>query len=317
VTALTPERLDGVMRPKAEAAWHLHELTRDLDLSAFVVFSSLSGVLGGAGQGNYAAANAFLDALAEYRSSQGLAGTSLAWGLWETGGMAEELTEADLRRMERMGLKPLSAADGLALFDAGLRHDRPALVAARLVQTRATARTAPPRAGAGNGLAERLAAMEPAERRSALSDLVRGQAATVLGFTGASAIEPQRQFQDLGFDSLTAIEFRNRLSAVTGLRLPVTLVFDYPTSIELIEYLMDHFDGTEDEEAQILRLFAEIDKIESTMAGLAEESVARDRLVARLKGLLTGLNDSGTADQFEAATDDEMFAFIDNELEVS
>ncbi|MEU4541432.1 type I polyketide synthase, partial [Streptosporangium sp. NPDC023825] len=317
VTALTPERLDRVMRPKADAAWHLHELTRHLDLSAFVLFSSLSGVLGGAGQSNYAAANAFLDALAEHRRSQGLAGTSLAWGLWESGGMAEELTEADLRRMERMGLKPLSAADGLALFDAGLNHDLPALVAARFVQARTTARTAMPRAGALHGLTERLAAMEPAERQVALSDLVRGQAAMVLGFADPSAIEPQRQFQDLGFDSLTAVEFRNRLSAVTGLRLPATLVFDYPTSIELIEYLVDHFDGAEDEEAQTLRLFAEIDKIESTVTGLAEESVARNRLVSRLKELLTGLNGLGAADHFETATDDEMFAFIDNELEVS
>ncbi|MEU4411443.1 type I polyketide synthase, partial [Streptosporangium sp. NPDC023963] len=317
ITALTPERLDRVMRPKADAAWHLHELTRHLDLSAFVLFSSLSGVLGGAGQSNYAAANAFLDALAEHRRSQGMAGTSLAWGLWESGGMAEELTEADLRRMERMGLKPLSAADGLALFDAGLNHDLPALVAARFVQARTTARTAMPRAGALHGLTERLAAMEPAERQAALSDLVRGQAAMVLGFADPSAIEPQRQFQDLGFDSLTAVEFRNRLSAVTGLRLPATLVFDYPTSIELIEYLVDHFDGAEDEEAQTLRLFAEIDKIESTVTGLAEESVARNRLVSRLKDLLTGLNGLGAADHFETATDDEMFAFIDNELEVS
>uniref|UniRef100_UPI003F7A8877 type I polyketide synthase n=1 Tax=Streptosporangium sp. OZ121 TaxID=3444183 RepID=UPI003F7A8877 len=317
ITALTPERLERVMRPKAGAAWHLHELTRHLDLSAFVLFSSLSGVLGGAGQSNYAAANAFLDALAEHRRSQGLAGTSLAWGLWESGGMADDLTEADIRRMERMGLKPLPVADGLALFDAGLNHDLPALVAARFVQARTTARTAMPRAGALHGLTERLAAMEPAERQAALSDLVRGQAAMVLGFADASAIEPQRQFQDLGFDSLTAVEFRNRLSAVTGLRLPATLVFDYPTSIELIEYLVDHFDGAEDEEAQILRLFAEIEKIENTVTGLAEESVARNRLVARLKDFLTGLNGFGAADQFETATDDEMFAFIDNELEVS
>ncbi|NUT42050.1 MAG: SDR family NAD(P)-dependent oxidoreductase, partial [Thermoactinospora sp.] len=317
ITALTPERLEAVLRPKAEAAWHLHELTRDLDLSAFVVFSSLSGVLGGAGQGNYAAANAFLDALAQQRRAQGLAGTSLAWGLWEAGGMAGDLTEADLRRMERMGLKPLTVADGLALFDAGLRHELPALVAARFVQARAASRTGTARAGALDGLAERLAEMTAAERQAALSDLVRGQAATVLGFSDASAIEPQRQFQSLGFDSLTAVEFRNRLAAVTGLRLPATLVFDYPTSIELIEYLMSHFDGAHDEEAQILRLFAEIDKIESTVAGLDEESTARNRLVARLKDLLTGLNGPGTAEHFEMATDDEMFAFIDNELEVS
>ncbi|MGP3965807.1 SDR family NAD(P)-dependent oxidoreductase, partial [Nonomuraea sp. 3N208] len=318
IPSLTPERLDTVMGPKADAAWHLHELTQELDLSAFVLFSSLAGVLGGPGQGNYSAANAYLDALAEYRRARGLPGVSLAWGLWDAGGMTQELTEADLRRMERMGLKPLSVAEGLSLFDAGLRADRAALVAARFVQAR---NNAPRRAAAVDGLADRLAAMEPAERESALSDLVRGQVATVLGFADASAIDPQRRFQDLGFDSLTAVEFRNRLSTVTGLRLPATLVFDYPTSAELIEYLMGHFDGAEDEEAGILRLFAELDTIETSMARMTEDSTVRDRLVARLKEVLSGLNGSGgeagIADQIEAASDDEMFAFIDNELEVS
>ncbi|MEU4541679.1 type I polyketide synthase, partial [Streptosporangium sp. NPDC023825] len=237
ITALTSERLDGVMRPKADAAWHLHELTRELDLSAFVLFSSVAGALGGPGQGNYAAANAFLDALAEYRRSQGLAGTSLAWGLWAIGGMAEELTEADVRRMERMGLKPLSAADGLALFDAALRHDRPALVAARFAQGGNPARAALPRAGTLNGLAGRLAAMEPAERRSFLSDLVCQEVATVLGHASKEAVQPDRAFQDLGFDSLTAVEFRNRLGTVTGLRLPATLIFDYPTAQAVADYV--------------------------------------------------------------------------------
>ncbi|WP_449066618.1 beta-ketoacyl synthase N-terminal-like domain-containing protein, partial [Planomonospora algeriensis] len=184
-----------------------------------------------------------MDALAEYRSSQGLAGTSLAWGLWAIGGMAEELTEADVRRMERMGLKPLSAADGLALFDAALRYDHPALVAARFVQTRSATRTAPPRAGGGNGLAERLAAMESAERRSLLSDLVRQEVATVLGHSSKEAVQPDRAFQDLGFDSLTAVEFRNRLSGVTGMRLPATLIFDYPTAQAVADYVEAELTG--------------------------------------------------------------------------
>jgi acyl carrier protein len=321
VTSLTSERLDVVLRPKADAAWHLHELTRDLKLSAFVLFSSLAGVLGSPGQGNYAAANAFLDALAHQRRAHGLPAISLAWGLWETGGMTAGMAEADLRRLERAGLRPLPVADGLAMFDAGLRSELPVLVPARFVQARSGTRTPLRRAGTPGGLAERLAGMEPADRRSALADLVLRQAAAVLGFADGSAIDPQRQFQDLGFDSLTAVEFRNRLAAVTGLRLPATLIFDYPTSQELVEHLTGHFDGAKDEEAGILRLFAELDRIENSMALLTEESTARGRLVARLKEVLSGLSDSGgesgVADQIEAATDDEMFAFIDNELEVS
>ncbi|WP_327585127.1 SDR family NAD(P)-dependent oxidoreductase [Nonomuraea sp. NBC_00507] len=321
ITSLTPERLDRVLRPKAEGARHLHELTRDLNLTAFVLFSSMAGVLGGAGQGNYAAANASLDALAQLRAADGLAATSLAWGLWEEGGMTGELTEADLRRLARMGVAPLSKADGLALFDTAVASGQALLVPARFVQTRTSARTPVRRAGTAEGLAERLAALDPAERESALSDLVRGQVATILGFAGGSAIEPRRQFQDLGFDSLTAVEFRNQLSKSTGLRLPATVIFDYPTPAELTEHLMGHFDGAQDEEAGILRLFAELDNIENSTAKLAEESTARGRIVARLKEVLAGLNDpavqNGVADQLEAATDDEMFAFIDNEFEIS
>ncbi|WP_239118125.1 phosphopantetheine-binding protein, partial [Sphaerisporangium melleum] len=224
-----------------------------------------------------------------------------------------------------LGLRPLTVTEGLAAFDAGVRSERPTLVAARFVQTRAvTGRASLRRTGASSGLAERLAGLEPAGRLSLLSDLVRGEAAAVLGFPDASAIDPQRPFQDLGFDSLTAVEFRNRLGTATGLRLPATLVFDYPTSLELVEHLVTHFDGTggEDEEAGVLRLFGELDRIETAVAGLDDDSTARNRLVARLKEVLAGLapsgaEASGVAGQIDAATDDEMFAFIDNELELS
>ncbi|MEV4583194.1 SDR family NAD(P)-dependent oxidoreductase, partial [Nonomuraea jabiensis] len=249
IASLTPERVDAVLRPKADAAWHLHELTRDLDLTAFVLFSSVAGVLGSAGQGNYGAANAYLDALAHNRRAQGLPATSLAWGVWDTDGMAGELKEADLRRMERAGVRPLSIDDGLALFDTAVSSGQALLIPARFVQTRTNGRTPVRRAGGANGLAQRLAALDPAERRAMLTDLVRGSAATVLGFADGSAIDRQRQFQDLGFDSLTAVEFRNQLNAATGLRLPATLIFDYPTAEAVAEFLASELVGGQTSQA--------------------------------------------------------------------
>ncbi|WP_220448324.1 type I polyketide synthase, partial [Nonomuraea diastatica] len=243
IASLTPERLDAVLRPKADAARHLHELTQHLNLKAFVLFSSLAGVLGSAGQANYAAANTYLDALAHHRRVHGLPATSLAWGLWATGGMAGELDESDLRRMERAGVKPLSIDDGLALFDTAVSSGKAALIPARFVQARTGSRSAVRRAGSSAGLAQRLAALSPAERLTTLSDLVRGTAATVLGFADGSAIDRQRQFQELGFDSLTAVEFRNQLTAATGLPLPATLIFDYPTAETVAEFLADELFG--------------------------------------------------------------------------
>ncbi|WP_246090928.1 type I polyketide synthase [Nonomuraea deserti] len=237
IAAQTADRLDAVLAPKADAARHLHELTRHRNLRAFVLFSSLAGVLGSAGQANYAAANAYLDALAHHRGAQGLPATSLAWGLWTTSGMAGELTAADLRRMERAGVKPLSTEEGLALFDLGVRSGRPVLVPAKF--TKARNRTRPRRTRPGQGLAERLATMEPDRIEATLSEVVRGKVAAVLGFADESAIEPQRQFQELGFDSLTAVELRNQLNTATGLQLPATLIFDYPTPHDLTRFVLE------------------------------------------------------------------------------
>ncbi|MFE2521791.1 SDR family NAD(P)-dependent oxidoreductase [Streptomyces mirabilis] len=263
IAALTPERLDTVMRPKADAAWHLHELTRDLDLDHFVLFSSAAATFGVAGQGNYVAANAFLDALAVERRASGLPGTSLAWGLWaDTSALTGQLTEAARSRMSRVGA--LSAAEGLALFDASVARDEAVLVPVRmdLADLRAKAarsgdvpalwRTlsgAPVRRGAASGspgadsLRRQLAALPPADADEMLLDLVRAQVAAVLGHTSGDAVEPGRAFNDLGFDSLTAVQLRNRLGTATGLRLPATLVFDYPNPIALAAYLSDKLSG--------------------------------------------------------------------------
>ncbi|NEA64070.1 type I polyketide synthase [Streptomyces sp. SID12488] len=260
VGRLTPERVDAVLRPKVDAAWHLHELTRDMDLAAFVLFSSASGTLGTRGQANYAAANVFLDALAEQRRAQGLPGVSVAWGLWgRASGMTGHLDAADLARLRRVGVGALTDAEGLDLFDAALSADRATVVAMRLdvgaVRASGTVHPllrqlvgAPARravaagpAGAvpgGQSLRDRLAALPAAERGRTLLDLVRDQAALVLGHETSAAIGLDQAFKELGFDSLTAVELRNRLNTATGLRLPATLIFDHPTAAALGEHLL-------------------------------------------------------------------------------
>ncbi|MGW1402888.1 SDR family NAD(P)-dependent oxidoreductase, partial [Streptomyces sp. NPDC002405] len=265
IGSLTPERLDTVLRPKADAAWHLHELTRDLDLDAFVLFSSVAATLGSPGQGNYAAGNAFLDALAAHRQALGLPATSLAWGPWtQSVGMTGTLSDIDVERIARSGMPPLTVEQGVALFDAALATGGPALLPVRLdlavLRTqgeiapllRGLIRTTVRRAAAqvsvtADSLTQRLAGLDAAARRETLLGLVRTQIAQVLGHADADQVEAARQFQDLGFDSLTAVELRNGLNAATGLRLPATMVFDYPTPNALADHLSDELLGAGDE----------------------------------------------------------------------
>ncbi|MER5936568.1 type I polyketide synthase [Streptomyces sp. NPDC001928] len=263
VGALTADRLDSVLRPKADAAWHLHELAPDV--GTFALFSSAAGTLGGAGQANYAAANAFLDALAAHRHTLGLPALSLAWGPWDVAGsaMTGDLTDIDRARLARSGFPFLTPEDGLALLDAApatghstvlpiridlaalrARDDVPALLSglARRSTTEQTTLTRAVASGATQtaGLAERLAPLDPADRRGALLDLVREEVAAVLGHQDAQRVEPSRAFRDLGFDSLTAVELRNALGTSTGLRLPATLIFDHPTPRALAEHLLSN-----------------------------------------------------------------------------
>ncbi|MFD0312575.1 SDR family NAD(P)-dependent oxidoreductase, partial [Streptomyces sp. NPDC127119] len=261
VEALTPERLDAVLRPKVDAAWHLHDLTRDMDLAHFVLFSSVSGLLGTAGQANYAAGNAFLDALAAHRRGLGLPAVSLAWGLWGgTHGMGGTLADADLARWSRTGIKPLEPARGLALFDAALTDA--ALPGARALRApveldlpAVRALTDPPallrglggtprrRAAASTGRAVgtdwagETARLPEDRRREVVRDLVRDTVAAVLGHADVTALDPRRAFKELGFDSLAGVELRNRLNRTTGLRLPTTAVFDHPSTQALADYL--------------------------------------------------------------------------------
>ncbi|MEU1844078.1 type I polyketide synthase [Micromonospora sediminicola] len=253
VAGLDDDALERVMRPKVDAAWALHRATADRDLTAFVLFSSIAATLGSPGQGNYAAANAFLDALATHRRAHGLPATSIGWGMWATtSAMTAHLDRDDARRLRRLGMTPLTATEGAALLDAAARRALPAVAAARLRLTgdagrypailrglaRAGARrTAQDTAAGEAGWAERLAALAPDEARERLVDLVRAQAAAALGHPSAHAVPETRAFKELGFDSLTSVELRNRLAAATGLRLPATLVFDHPTPARVADHL--------------------------------------------------------------------------------
>ncbi|MDT5039238.1 MAG: hypothetical protein QOE51_223, partial [Actinoplanes sp.] len=260
VTSLTPQRLATVWRPKADAARHLHELTQETDLAEFVLFSSAAGVLGNAGQGNYAAANSYLDALAVARRGQGLPARSLAWGLW--GERSAIVTEDAFDRTVRRGVRPMAPADALALMDAALRRDEAVLLPLdvdpvvlrdtdplphlwrALVRTKAHRRTAQP-------ARRSLADVAPAERVATLTELVVAEAAKVLGSDDTDRIELDRPFRDLGFDSLSAVELRNRLSAATGVRLPATAVFSYPTPRALVDKLLGDLFPTAPDESTV------------------------------------------------------------------
>uniref|UniRef100_A0A8H2PHT5 KR domain-containing protein n=1 Tax=Mycolicibacterium mucogenicum DSM 44124 TaxID=1226753 RepID=A0A8H2PHT5_MYCMU len=269
IASLTPDRLDAVLRAKVDAVWNLHEATRHLNLAMFVLCSSIAATVGAPGQGNYAAANAFLDGFAAHRRALGLPGTSLVWGLWEqSGGMTAHLSDRDLARISSSGLAPMTPAQALRLFDDALTHQQPVMVAARLdraaLNTKARNGTLPalfsglvrsPRrrlandAGDANGsksaLTQRLNGLPRDEQRALLTDMVCAQAAAVLGHPTPDDLDREATFEDLGFDSLTAVELRNRLKTVTGLALPPTLIFDHPSPSALATHLAGSLTDTD------------------------------------------------------------------------
>ncbi|MGY5138227.1 SDR family NAD(P)-dependent oxidoreductase, partial [Streptomyces nigrescens] len=341
IGSLTPDRLDAVLSPKVDAAVNLHELTEGHELSAFVLFSSAAGVLGAPGQANYAAANSFLDALAGYRRSLGLPAVSLAWGRWaDTSEMTGGLDEADLRRMSSGGIDALTSAEGLALFDTATASAESLLIPVRLntpaLHARAAEGMLPPvmrdlvrarvrRSGAGGkamaeDLGRRLAGLTDVEQQQLVLTVVRTQVAAVLGYAGPEEVPGGRPFSELGFDSLTAVELRNILTTVTGLRLPATLVFDYPTSEVLAEKLRTELLGEREEQSGLLSVFAGLDRLELSLPEIATDEVARDRLAVRLQSILAGLggaqdDGAGTvAATLDAASDDEVFDFIEREF---
>ena len=333
IGSLTPDRVDAVMRPKADAGWHLHQLTADADLEAFILFSSAAAVFGGSGQGNYAAANGFLDGLASYRRAAGLPATSMAWGLWAAAsGISGHLTETDRARIARGGMGALGAEEGLALFDVAQAADNTVLVLMRLNQAadpgqmpgllrslvhphaRRAADAGP--AGAGSArLKERLAGASEADQGSIILELVKAHVAAVLGYGSPRLIEAGQEFHEFGFDSLTAIELRNQLNSATGLRLSATLVFDYPTPVILAGHLRQEImrDGV----ALSTMALEEMSKLEQVIRGGAADDGARADLTIRVRALLSLLEgDRHTAaeDDIETATAENIFALLDQEL---
>ncbi|MGW1433544.1 SDR family NAD(P)-dependent oxidoreductase [Streptomyces sp. NPDC002431] len=348
---LTPDRLDGVLRPKVHGAWHLHELTKGLDLAAFVLFSSAAGTLGSPGQANYAAANTFLDALAQHRRDRQLPATAIAWGQWgQASGMTGHLRTEDLARISRSGFTSMTSERGLELFDAALAADRPVTLAAELDRAalrshpvppalfrgliRTTARRTASGASGARTLAQRLAATPEAERQPMVVEWVRGEVATILGHSSAAMVDADLAFKELGFDSLMSVELRNRLNALSGLRLPATLVFDYPTPTALAAHLLAGIAPAPTTPA--VSVLAELDALEASLASLpaltdapagvvsgADGPDVRAQVVQRLQALTAALTvghggshseADGVADQIESASAAEILDFIDNEL---
>ncbi|ADJ42439.1 rifamycin polyketide synthase [Amycolatopsis mediterranei S699] len=334
--ALTRERLAKVFAPKVDAANHLDELTRDLDLDAFIVYSSASSIFMGAGSGGYAAANAYLDGLMAARRAAGLPGLSLAWGPWEQlTGMADTIDDLTLARMSRRegrgGVRALGSADGMELFDAALAAGQALLVPIELdlrevradaagggtvphllrglVRAgRQAARTAATEDG---GLERRLAGLTVAEQEALLLDLVRGQVAVVLGHADSSGVRADAAFKDAGFDSLTSVELRNRLRETTGLKLPATLVFDHPNPLALARHLRAEL--AVDEASPADAVLAGLAGLEAAIA--AAGAPDGDRITARLRELLKAAEAAearpGTSGDLDTASDEELFALVD------
>jgi len=302
LASLTPEKLDVVLRAKVDAAWNLHELTRELDLSAFVLFSSMAGLVGSSGQANYAAANSFLDALAIHRRARGLPGISLGWGLWDqSSAMTRELGTVNYARFARDGVQAMSSEEALHLFDTALIVDDPFVLPAhidlaalraifdegRLPPMFVDLINTPARRNVGDSviaaksksaLLQRLDGLPDDEQHALLLELVRSSIATVLGTASPEAIDPDQAFQELGFDSLTAVEMRNRLKTATGLALSPTLIFDYPNAAALAGYIHGELVGSAADtapaeapgEAEILRAVGSIPVKRLRQAGVLE-----------------------------------------------
>ncbi len=346
ISSLTADRVDAVLRAKVDGAWNLHELTQEMDLSAFVVFSSLAGIVGSPGQGNYAAANSFLDALAACRGAQGLPGLSLAWGLWEqASAMTAHLDARDKSRMGRSGLAALSSEQALDLLDTAMLGEEAVVVATRLDRNALSGNAVelPPLLRdlaarptrrvvadtdvimASTGLRARLEGMTAEQRQRELVDLVCDNAATVLGHSAAD-VDGEKPFQDLGFDSLSAVELRNRLKAATGLTLSPTAIFDHPTPSALAEHIDSELasspaSSTNSQPDPMARFNDVARELQALLDRPGWKPEDRARLSARLEAMLTSVAepletacaDDSFDDDISTATESQLFALLEED----
>ncbi|MEV5839851.1 SDR family NAD(P)-dependent oxidoreductase [Nocardia sp. NPDC052112] len=328
--SMTAEQVATVFGPKVFAAHHLHEATKDLDLAAFVLYSSIAGVLGGPGQANYAAANAYLDALARHRHHVGLPATALVWGAWRSAsGMTARLGDQDWARMHREGMLPIDDEHGMALFDAALAGGQAATVAARLDMSvlsamdpadlpamlrglaRSPRRAAAARSSESAEFAAGLVGLDPVEQERVIVDAIRVQAAAVLGHQSPEAIEVERPFQELGFDSLGVMEFRNRVKSAVGINLGTTVVFDHPTPAALAGYIRREIAPVEDVPA---RIKSEVAALAASCTGASLDPDDRRDIATRLRAVLRELDggaESESIGDLAAADDSALFEFID------
>ena len=337
IDSLTPHRIDTVLRAKVDAAWHLHELTRHLDLTALVLFSSLAGIIGAPGQANYAAANTFLDALATHRHAAGLPTLSLAWGLWEQpSAMTAPLGQPDHARLHRRGLTAMTPTQALELFDTALTTNRPVLIAAHLdlptlthnhtaapLFTKLTGhrpRTTTPTTNPTTTLAQRLTQLTPTAQHNLLTELITEHLATILGHPTPTTINTNDTFADLGMDSLTALELRNQLKTTTGLTLSPTIIFNHPTPTTLANHLVAELTNVaESDDANLGRVDAMIRQLELAVANLAWDDTEKSHLASKIESVLASVR-SGDAQvedysDIESASDSELFRIVDGELE--
>ncbi len=342
---MTRDQLATMLRGKAEGARHLHELTMHLDLSDFVLFSSFAATIGNPGQANYAAANAYLDALAEQRHHDGMAATSIAWGPWAEAGMAVRTAAAD--RVRHSGVRPIRPSVAIAALDQALAGSDASITIADVdweqfvpvfTATRACpafddlaeVRRQPANLSEGDGdraaggssvLRQRLLAAPPAEHHGVIADFVQTEVAGVLGHPSVASIDVNRGFIELGFDSLMALELRNRLAAVTGIRLPSTLTFDHPTTSALARHLLERLTDGNRETAPAA---AELDQLQAALAAIPPGHAAAPAITGRLETMLSrwreaqDVNSAASLDlKLDTATVDEVLNLIDTEFGLS
>jgi acyl carrier protein len=333
---LTPQRISAVLAPKVDAAWHLHELTADRNVAGFVLFSSVAAVLGAPGQANYSAANAFLDALAVHRRGNGLAAQSLAWGLWaQTSAMTRHLSDIDTTRMNQSGIRAMTTEQALTLFDHALQQGQENTVTALLDLAALHTRHQPlpavlqglmPRSRrsrrpnqSATTLAQRLRALTTTEQRQLTIDMVRAEVTAALGHASPEAVDTHTALTELGSDSLTAVELRNRLSTATGLTLSATSIFDYPTVAQLAEHLIEQLVGDQTAPGAS-RIEAELDRLDTLISQAVEHSAVQ-KILPRIEALLDkcrrsvdGVYESPEEDDLASATPDELLEFISTEL---